>query len=92
MSRLIDRIRAFGWQPAKLSLLTNSSDIDDFVRKHLLDKAFPKVGLRHVHELPRFKLGGFLRFKKREIDSAIDRLSLKSASENMMKTYLDNHI
>lgn len=26
----------------------------------------------HVYELPHFKLGGLLRFRKQEIDSAID--------------------
>jgi hypothetical protein len=52
----------------------------------------PKWVYDHVHELPHFKLGGFLRFKKKEIDSAIDRSSLKSTNENIVKTYLDNHI
>ncbi len=31
----------------------------------------------HTHELPHFKLGGLLRFRKQEIDRAIDKLSLK---------------
>ncbi len=31
----------------------------------------------HTYELPHFKLGGLLRFRKREIDRAIDTLALK---------------
>jgi excisionase family DNA binding protein len=45
----------------------------------------------HAYELPHFKLGGFLRFKKKEIDSAVDRLSLKSANDNIVRSYLDKH-
>ena len=32
----------------------------------------------HVYELPHFKLGGLLRFRKQEIDSTIDKLALKT--------------
>jgi predicted DNA-binding transcriptional regulator AlpA len=31
----------------------------------------------HTFELPHFKLGGLLRFRKKEIDRVIERLSLK---------------
>jgi len=31
----------------------------------------------HTYELPHFKLGGLLRFKKKDIDRVIDNLSLK---------------
>lgn len=31
----------------------------------------------HTYELPHFKLGGLLRFRKKEIDRAIDNLALK---------------
>jgi predicted DNA-binding transcriptional regulator AlpA len=37
----------------------------------------PKWVYDHAHELPKFKLGGLLRFKKKEIDKVIDRLALK---------------
>lgn len=32
----------------------------------------------HAHELPHFKLGGLLRFRKADIDRVIDRLFLKA--------------
>jgi excisionase family DNA binding protein len=31
----------------------------------------------HTYELPHFKLGGLLRFRKKEIDRAIETLTLK---------------
>jgi excisionase family DNA binding protein len=31
----------------------------------------------HTYELPYFKLGGLLRFQKKDIDRVIDQLSLK---------------
>ena len=44
--------------------------------------AYLRVSVKWVYEhtcdLPHFKLGGLLRFKKKEIDKVIDRLSLKA--------------
>ena len=31
----------------------------------------------HTHVLPHFKLGGMLRFRKKDIDQVIDKLALK---------------
>lgn len=36
----------------------------------------------HTYELPHFKLGGLLRFRKKDIDRVIDRLSLKIKLNN----------
>lgn len=35
----------------------------------------------HAHELPKFKLGGCLRFKKKDIDREIDKLFLKETAK-----------
>jgi len=36
----------------------------------------------HTYELPHFKLGGLVRFRKKEIDRVIDRLALKVITNN----------
>ncbi len=40
MSRLIDRIRAYGCQPATVSLISGRNEIYDFLKNKLLDEAF----------------------------------------------------
>lgn len=41
----------------------------------------PKWVYDHAHELPKFKLGGLLRFKKKEVDKIIDSLALKERAK-----------
>ncbi len=41
----------------------------------------PKWVYDHKHELPHFKPGGALRFRKKDIDKEIDRLFLKEKSK-----------
>jgi len=37
----------------------------------------------HAHELPKFKLGGLLRFKKKDVDKIIDSLALKDRARRL---------
>ena len=45
----------------------------------------PKWVYDHKHELPHFKPGGFLRFRKRDIDREIDKLFLSEQTKKNPK-------
>jgi excisionase family DNA binding protein len=71
-----------------LSLKEKTDDVIfsvDELADHL--RVSPKWVYDHKHELPYFKPGGLLRFRKKDIDREIDRLFLKeSAKRNLKKS------
>jgi len=62
-------------------LLSNKEDSENVIFSVEELAEYLRVSVKwvydHVCELPHFKLGGLLRFRKQEIDSAIEKLVLK---------------
>jgi excisionase family DNA binding protein len=62
-------------------LLTNNEDGENAVFSVEELAEYLRVSVKwvydHTHELPHFKLGGLLRFRKKDVDRIIDNLALK---------------
>ncbi len=68
-----------------MTLSSSNPKVDDriFSVEELAEylRVSPKWIYDHKHELPHFKLGGRLCFRKRDIDRVIDTLTLKEKAK-----------